>query len=318
VKLHVVIADFRWEDLSCEQNIFSPNGIEIAGFQCDTEEEVLSACKEADGIITTASPISARVIQGMKKCKVISRYGIGYDNVDIKAASAQGIIVCNVPDYCIDEVADHAFTLIMALVRKLNPYAQSVRDGLWDYPLYKPIFRLKGKVLGLVGFGNIARNLARKAQCFGLEIIAFDPHVSGAEMEQLGVSPVSLDQLCRVSDIISVHVPLADSTRGIIGQQQLEKMKPTAILINTARGPVVNEDALISALEAKTIAGAGLDVVTKEPIDINNPLLMMPNVIVTPHMSWYSKEAEEELRIKAANNVLSVLKGENPKYRVNS
>ncbi|MFZ5689080.1 MAG: C-terminal binding protein [Bacillota bacterium] len=318
MKSQVIVTDFPWKDLSCEQNILLPQDIELVGFQCNTEEEVLAACKDADGVITNLSPISAQVIQGMKKCRVISRYGVGYNNVDIKAASNKGIIVCNVPDYCFDEVADHAFALMLALARKLNACIQGARDGSWNYSLYKPIFRLRGKVLGLVGFGSIARNLARKAQSFGLKIVAFDPYVSHEKMEQLAVSPVDLDHLCRVSDIVSIHVPLTDSTRGLIGQRQLEKMKPTAILINTARGPVVDEDALINALQAKMIAGAGLDVVKKEPIDVNNPLLIMPNVIVTPHMSWYSEEAEEELRMKAANNVLSVLKGGNPRYRVNS
>lgn len=314
----VVITDYEYEDLRYEEKVLDSNEIELVKMQCKTEEEVIEACHDADGIINLYAPISSRVINSLTNCKVITRYGVGVDTIDLNSATENGICVGNVPDYGVDEVSDHALALIMSLLRKIAISNQIVKNGTWDANQTKPIRRLNTLTVGLVGFGNIPRRLATKVQALGLNVIVSDPFVSKEIAEERNVSLVSLEQLCEQSDVISAHVPLNNATKGMIGKEQFGLMKKSVYLVNTARGPVVDENALLKALKNGTIAGAGLDVIETEPIQKDHPFLSMDNVILTPHMAGYSEESAVEMRSKTALGITDVLlRGQYPKYLVN-
>ncbi|WP_017727102.1 C-terminal binding protein [Halalkalibacterium ligniniphilum] len=316
----VVITDYEYASLAEEEAVISTidGNVEFVKAQCLTEEEVIEACRDADAIINQYAPISRRVIESLENCKVISRYGVGVNTIDVPAATEKGIIVANVTDYCMDEVSDHAFALLLSCARKVTLLNQHVKAGVWDYKKGIPIFRLRDRVLGLVGFGRIPQTLAKKAQAFGIKVIAADPFVSKEFGEQHGVEIVELHELCRQADYISVHAPLTALTEGLISDEQFKLMKSEAIIINTARGPVIDEKALIRALESNSIAGAGLDVVEEEPIANDSPLLKMDQVILNPHVAWYSEEAQLELKQKTAQNVADVLNGYYPSYVFNN
>lgn len=313
----VVVTDYEYETFAPEQEVLEKIGVELTFAQCRTEDEVIAACKDADALINQYAPITRKVIEHLEKCKVISRYGVGFNTIDVEAATEKGIIVGNVTDYCLDEVSDHAIALLLAHARKITAYNNAVKNNNWDFKVGVPIFRLRGRTLGLVSFGNIPQTVAKKAQVFGLNVIAFDPFVPVEVADALNVQLVTLDELCEKSDYISVHAPLNEHTKGMIGEDQFNKMKKEAFIMNTARGPVIDEQALITALKDGKIAGAGLDVVEQEPIDPNNPLLAMDNVILSPHAAFYSVEAENELKRKTAENVADVLSGYYPTYLVN-
>jgi D-3-phosphoglycerate dehydrogenase len=256
------------------------------------------------------------MIRQMARCRIISRFGIGVDNVDIPAATERGIVVTKVPDYCIDEVSDHAVALLLAAVRKI-PFANSmVHSGRWEMPAVVPIHRLRGTTLGLVGFGRIPQLVAPKAQAFGMRVVAFDPYIPKAVFDSAKVESVDFPQLLKTSDYVSIHAPLLPETQGLFNADAFRQMKRHAYLINTARGPIVDEAALAQALDAGQIAGAALDVMTKEP-PTGSPLLGRPNVIITPHTSFYSEESLNDLETKAAEEVVRVLKGEAPRNPVN-
>ncbi|MFS8514741.1 MAG: C-terminal binding protein, partial [Planifilum fulgidum] len=281
-------------------------------------EEVIAACRDADAILNQYAPLGRRVVEALNRCRVIVRYGVGVNTIDLAAATEKGICVANVPDYCLDEVSDHALALLLNLARRITAADRLVKRGEWDFKRAAPVRRLRGQTVGLVGFGNIPRVLAAKLKPLGFRLIAHDPYVPRSVAEERGVTLVSLDRLCREADIVSVHAPLTAETRGMIGREQLRSMKPRAYLINTSRGPVVDEGALLEALREGWIAGAALDVVEEEPIRPDHPLLSMEQVILTPHMAWYSEEAMEELRTKAAEAVREVLQhGRYPRYLVN-
>ena len=300
--------------MEIERAILSEIDPELILANCNTEDEVIEAAKDADGIINQYAPITRRVIESLKKCKVIARYGVGVDNIDVEAATEHNIIVANVPDYCVDEVSTHAITLMLACARGITLLDRKVRDKKWDFTLAKPLFRTKGKTLGLFGLGRIARMVAQKASGFGLRIIAYDPYVSKVN---IGVKLVELSQLLSDSDFVSIHAPLTVETRHSFGENELKVMKKTAYLINTSRGPVINEKDLYIALKEKWIAGAALDVMEEEPPDWKDPLLKLDNIIITPHISFYSEESYVELKTKTADAVHSVLKGELPRAMVN-
>lgn len=317
-KWKVVVTDWEYADLRHEASVLSHPDIELVPAQCRTEEDVIAACRDADGIINQYAPISRQVIESLDKCKVVTRYGVGVNTIDLDAATERGICVANVPDYCMDEVADHALALLLAWTRKIAIANSYVKQGKWDFKVTQPIHRLRGQVLGLVGFGKIPQSLADKVKSLGLQVLAYDPFVSEDIALQKGVTLVSLDELCSNSDFLSVHAPLTPSTKGMLGQRQFALMKSKAIVINTSRGPVIDEHALIEALQQGLIAGAALDVVEEEPIPNDSPLLAMENVILTPHAAWYSEESAAEMRSKAALGIMDVLvHGEYPKYLVN-
>ncbi|UFJ40781.1 C-terminal binding protein [Brevibacillus humidisoli] len=315
----VVITDWEYPDLRYEQRVFAPyDQIELVPAQCRTEAEVIAACADADAIINQYAPLGADVIAALNRCRVITRYGVGVNTIDLEDATAKGICVANVPDYCQDEVADHALALILAWARKVVRADRHIRAEAWDYKVTKPIYRLRGRRLGLVGFGKIPQALAAKVQPLGIDVVAYDPYCPAEVMEHQGVTAASLEEIMSTSDMVSVHTPLTEETRGMIGKEQFALMKPQTFLVNTSRGPVVDEQALVEALRSGRLAGAALDVVEQEPISRDHPLLAMDNVIFTPHVAWYSEEAEEEMRTKAALGVIDVLvHGEYPRYLVN-
>lgn len=316
-KFKVVVTDFEYDSFVAENEVLNPLGIELTFEQCKTEEDLIAKCKDADALLNQYAPISRKVIESLENCKVISRYGVGYNTVDIDAATEKGIIVGNVTDYCLDEVSDHAMALLLNCARKVTLLNNSVKSGTWNYNVAKPVFRLRGRILGLVGFGNIPQTVARKAQAFGLNVVAYDPFVPEKVALNQNVTLVTLDELLESSDFVSVHVPLNKATEHMISHDQFNKMRKEAFIVNTARGPIIDEAALIQALQEGKISGAGLDVLETEPVAKDNPLLKMDNVIINPHSAFYSKEAEYELQRKTAQNVADVLSGFYPTYLVN-
>ena len=303
-------------------------GVEVGKTFCTTEEELISACSEADAVIgagiriTPGYVFSPKVISNLNKCRLIALASIGYDNVDIAAATEKGVCVANVPYYCLEEVSDHAMALILACARKFYQLFPDIKSGRWstqaDY-LYalKPLHRLSGRTLGLIGFGNVARALVPKARVFGFKIIAYAPHVPSVLFETFEVESVELDRLLKESDFVSLHTALTPGTRRMMGLQQFKKMKPTAYLINTARGELVDEKALYTALSEGLIAGAGLDVLEPEPPGPDNPLLKLDNALITGHFAYYSEESREELFRSPWEEVARVLQGEWPQGLVN-
>jgi D-3-phosphoglycerate dehydrogenase len=254
----------------------------------------------------------------MKNCQIIARYGIGVDTVPLDIATRLGIQVTNVPDYCIEEVADHSLALILALARGIVRGLDQVRAGGWDIPSLRPLRRQQGRTFGLVGFGRIARALAHRARALGYDVVASDPNLSDHAFGGAGVRPVGLDALFASADVISLHAPLTEQTHHLVDARRLATMRPGAILVNTARGGLVDYEAVVAALKAGRLGGAGLDVLESEPPAAGStPVSEVPNLIVTPHLAFYSEEALTELQRKAADQVRNVLIGGKPQYPVN-
>jgi D-3-phosphoglycerate dehydrogenase len=279
-------------------------------------EDILAVGRDADAILVTYAKLPGDLLRQLRRCKAIGRFGLGVDNIDIAAAAELGITVTYVPDYCMQEVSDHAMALLLALARKVPQCNALVQAGRWDMPAVVPIHRLARRVLGLVGFGNIPRALAPKAKAFGLRVVAHDPNVSQQALAAVGVESMSFDRLLEISDFVSIHAPLLPVTRGLFNAEVFGKMKQGACLINTARGPLVDEDALIAALDSGRLAGAALDVVAVEPLPKESRLIGRDNVVLTPHTGFYSVEALNELQTKCAADVARVLSGETPVYPV--
>lgn len=313
----VYLTDYDYPSLAVEIKEFQRAGISFIPTQSHSAQEMIDTCRDADGLVVQYAEISAEIMDGLPRLKVISRYGVGVDTIDLEAATQRGICVVNVPDYCIDEVSNQAFALLLDCWRRVTFLNSAVHRGCWNYAIAKPIMRLRGQKLGLIGFGKIAREVAIKATPFGLDIAAYDPFIKPEAMTALGVAYQPLQQLLRESDIVSVHAPFTKDTYHLINDDALQLMKPVAILINTSRGPIVDEQAVARALHQHKIAGAGLDVLEQEPIRPDDPLLGMENVILTPHISWYSEESEQELKTKVAMGVIEVLNGRIPTYLVN-
>src|SRR5437016_7249721 len=315
-KFFVAVADSVFPNLDPARELLSSIGAEIQLASEPTPDAIMKLAKDADGVLVTYAKITADMIRQMTRCRIISRFGIGVDNVDIPAATERGIVVTKVPDYCIDEVSDHTMALLLSAVRKI-PFANSlVHAGKWEMPAVVPIHRLRGTVLGLVGFGRIPQVVAPKAKSFGMRVVSFDPYIPREVFEHAGVQSVEFGELLKLSDYISIHSPLLPETQGLFNAAIFRQMKPSAYLINTARGPIVDETALAHALDAGQLAGAALDVMPKEP-PTDSPLFGRPNVIITPHTSFYSEESLVDLQTKAAEEVVRVLKGEAPKNPVN-
>jgi D-3-phosphoglycerate dehydrogenase / 2-oxoglutarate reductase len=290
---------------------------EIRMSKSASAEDILAVARDADAILVTYAKLSGDLLRQLKCCKVIGRFGLGVDNIDIPVATELGITVTYVPDYCMQEVSDHAMALLLALVRKIPLSNKLVQAGRWEMPAVVPIHRLAGRVLGLVGFGNIPRVLAPKAKAFGLRVVTHDPFIPQESFTAAGVEGVTFARLLEVSDFVSIHAPLLPTTRGLFNAEVFRKMKKGAFLVNTARGPLVDELALVQALDSGHLGGAALDVVAVEPIANDSPLLGRDNVIVSPHTAFYSVEALNELQTKCATDVARVLSGEKPVYPVN-
>ena len=278
--------------------------------------DILAVARDADAVLVTYAKLPGDLLRQLRRCKAIGRFGLGVDNIDIAAAAELGITVTYVPDYCMQEVSDHAMALLLALARKVPQSNALVQAGRWDMPAVVPIHRLAGRVLGLVGFGNIPRALAPKAKAFGLRVVVHDPYVSQDALVAAGVDSMSFDGLLEISDFVSIHAPLLPATHGLFNAEVFRKMKQGACLINTARGPLVDEDALLAALDSGRLAGAALDVVAVEPLPKGSRLIGRDNVVLTPHTAFYSVEALNELQTKCAADVARVLSGEKPVYPV--
>jgi D-3-phosphoglycerate dehydrogenase len=317
-KFRVVITDFEYDSLLIEQEIMDRADADFVTAQCRTEDEVIAAVQGADGILNQYAPITEKVIENLHNCKVISRYGVGVNTIDLDSATRKGIIVANCTDYCLDEVSDHAMALLLDSARKISFLNGRTKAGTWDYKQAIPVYRLRGRVLGLIGFGRISQNFSMKANAFGLKVVVYDPYITDELAFSYRVERVDLTSLCMESDFISVHLPLTQATKGMIGKKQFSCMKPEAVILNTSRGSVIDETALIEALQSSIIAGAALDVTEEEPLDMNHPFLTMEQVILTPHTAWYSEESERELKRKVAQNVADVLSGFYPSYLANS
>jgi D-3-phosphoglycerate dehydrogenase / 2-oxoglutarate reductase len=313
----VVVTDYVFASLEPERAVLEPLGVKLRPQQCKSEEEIIAFTQDADAILNCYAKITARVIEKLNRCKIIARYGIGVDNVDVAAATRAKILVTNVPDYCIDEVSDHALALLLALARRIASAGGAVKAGNWDIVPHAGIRRLRGQTLGLLGFGKIAKALASKVQPLGMKVLVYDPYVEPVAIADHGAEAASLDRLLTEADAVSIHVPLSPETRNLIGQPELVCMKPTAFVINTSRGGIVDEQALAVALGEGKLGGAALDVLSVEPPPPDHPLRQAPNLILTPHLAFYSRESVIELQTKAAEEVARALKGEPPRSPVN-
>jgi D-3-phosphoglycerate dehydrogenase len=313
----VAVTDHLFSSLDDERELFRRMDAELVEGQCRGEEETIALAREADAILNTYAPMTAKVIQALVKCRVIVRFGIGVDNVAVDAATTRGIMVCNTTDYCIDEVADQAMSFLLACARGLFPSAKIARDAAWDFKQMPRLARIRGQTLGLLGVGRIGSAVSARANGFGMRILGYDPYLSNDAARQIGVQLVDLDTLLKESDFVSIHLPLNSETAGMFGAEAFGKMKPTAFLINVARGKIVSQTALCEALQQKKIAGAALDVLETEPPKPNDTILRLDNVILTPHSAWYSEQSRMDMRRRAVGQVVSVLQGEMPYSLVN-
>jgi D-3-phosphoglycerate dehydrogenase / 2-oxoglutarate reductase len=281
-------------------------------------DDIVAVAKDADAVLVTYAKLTREVLTQFTRCKAIGRFGLGVDNIDLPTAKEKGIAVNYVPDYCIREVSDHAMALLLSLIRKIPLSNKLVQSGRWEMPAVVPIRRIEGTVLGLIGFGHIPRLVAPKAQAFGIKVIAHDPFAKPEVFKAANVESVDLDTLFKTSDYVSVHAPLLPATRGMMNAAAFARMKKGAYLVNTARGPLIDEPALVAALDSGQIGGAGLDVVAAEPLAKDSPLLGRDNVIISPHTAFYSIEALNELQTKCATDVARVLNGEKAVYPISA
>ncbi len=312
----VYFVDNVFDSIETERRVLAEVGAELIDAQCKSEEEVAEVCRDADALLLVYVHLGQLAFSRLPNCRVVVRAGIGVDAIDLEAATAHGVCVANIPDYCIPEVSDHALALILACARRIVEYDRAVHAGVWA-AMAPRIQGLPGQVLGLVGLGKIGQRLARNASALGLRVLATDPYVSREVAAACGAELVSLADLLAAADYVSIHCPLTAQTRHLIGSAQLRQMKPSAFLINTSRGPVVDEAALCEALQAGVIAGAALDVLETEPPAPTNPLLRMPNVIITPHAAYYSQRSSEEQHLRLGQEAARVLTGRYPRALVN-
>jgi D-3-phosphoglycerate dehydrogenase len=315
----IVITDHRFKDVDQERCAVEAEGGDLVVGHATDEQQAAELCKDADGVLTARAPITRHVIEAMAKCRVIVRYGIGVETVDIPAASERGIMVANVPDYCLDEVSDHALTLLLILSRGMVPAMAMAREEKWLIAKMPPLHRLRGQTCGLVGCGQIGSLLVVKVRALGMSAVIYDPYLKETKSREMGAELVSFERLLAESDFISLHAPLNEKTHHIFGERAFGKMKRTAYIINTARGGLIDEPALMAALDGEEIAGAALDVLESETVvtPVRTALVNHPKVIVTPHTAWLSEESRTSLQGKAVAQVLAGVKGERPYGLVN-
>jgi D-3-phosphoglycerate dehydrogenase len=311
----VLVTDYTWPSTEPEAAVLARVGAGLVVAPTGAEDELLELVRDADAILTCFAHVTPRVIAAGNRLRVVGRYGVGTDNIAVDAATARGLPVTNVPVYCTDEVAEHVLGMLLALVRGFALYDRAVRAGDWSLATGQPTRRVAGSTLGVVGFGAIGQTVARKAQGIDMVVIAHDADED--RVRAAGVEPVSLDTLARRADAITVHVPLLDATRHLVDAEFLKAMKPTAYLLNAARGAIVDLDALAAALADGTIAGAGIDVFEPERLPADHPLLQQDRLLATPHTAFYSEESMRDLARHAAENVAAVLRGERPAATVN-
>ncbi|GAA4244860.1 C-terminal binding protein [Dactylosporangium darangshiense] len=320
----IMVADYDFGDVDIERAIAEEAGFALEAHQCKSEEEIIRYGRDADGILTQYASIGATAMDQLPNCRVIARYGTGVDIVDVDAATRHGIQVTNAPnDWCAEEVADHAIALWLCAARKINEYDAAARTGEWRWQTGEPIWRLRGRVFGILGFGAIAQRIAERARPFGVELRSHDPFVDDAQIRAHGVRPVSFDELVEGSDYLVIQAPLTPDTHHLFDSATLARMKPTAMLVNTARGPIVEDAALADALADGVIAGAALDDLEEEPAKRrdwrpDNLLLRLPNTVVTPHAAYYSEQSLRAVRAIAAQEAVRVLTGHSPQSPVNT
>jgi D-3-phosphoglycerate dehydrogenase len=314
---NVLVTDHSWPDVEIERAILGAAGAIIVEPTTLDEMELTELARNADAIITCFRQVSAAAVRASRDLQTVARYGIGVDNIAVEEASKRDVIVSNVPDYCTHEVAEHTIALLLALVRNITQYNSDVRAGKWELKAARALHRLAGQTAGIIGYGRVGRSVATKMAALGLEVLALDRGGHDHAATPSAPERVTLPELLRRSDVVTIHVPLSDGTRSLIGDAELKLMKSTALLINTARGAVVEQAALVRALEHGWIAGAGLDVFEPERLEPDHPLLGFPNVIATPHVAFYSEESLQTLARSAATNVALVLQGHLPLSIVN-
>jgi len=315
-KFEVLITDPYHKSIYIEKEILAEINTEVNIGHCKTEEDVIKIGSNMDGLLVSYVPIGKKVIENLHKCKVIVKYSVGLDNIDLKAATQKKIYVVNVPRYCVEEVSTHTLALLLNLIRKISKYDQSVKRGCWDPLIGDPIFRLENRVLGIIGFGSIGKRVAEKIRPFKLSIIVYDPFVNSKLISEYSAKKVELETLLRQSDYISLHCPLNKYTKHLIDFKEIEIMKKGVFIINTSRGEIINLKALYKAIKDEKIAGAALDVLEKDPPFLTD-IMNTDKIIYTPHVAWNSVEAETELRKSAAQEVKRVLEGGRPLNLVN-
>jgi D-3-phosphoglycerate dehydrogenase len=317
--MNIVITDHRFPDVAQERRAVESSGGTLVDAQTTDEQELCKICRDADGVLTARAAITRRVIEAMQHCRIIVRYGIGVDTVDVPAATERGILVANVPDYCIDEVSDHALTLLLMLSRQMISAIALARQDRWVMSNMPPLHRLRGQICGLVGCGKIGSLLAGKVAQLGMSVLIHDPYLSESRCREMGAELVSFDALLTRSDFISLHAPLNEKTHYLFGETAFAKMKSGASIINTSRGGLIDEKALLAALDAGKIFGAGLDVLESETAvtPVRTALVNHPKMIVTAHTAWLSVEARATLQLRAIEQVLDCLRGETPYGLIN-
>ncbi len=319
----VVISDYDFGDVEVERGILEAAGLRVVALQAKSEDDLIGEARNCDAVINQYARVGAKTIAAMERCKVIARYGVGVDIVDVDAATARNILVTNVRDYCTDEVAEHAMAMLLALVRKLPQYDRATHTGVWRWQAGQPIYRMSGRIMGIVSFGRIGRAIAARAKAFGLRILVYDPYVADDVVTACGVERADRDAVIAQSDYLMMQVPMTPETRQFLGDSELRRMKPDAIIVNTGRGPTIDNAALAMALRENRIAGAGLDDLEEEPAKRRSwnpggsPLMALENVLVTPHCAYYSEESIRMAREVAAAEVVRILTGQRPHNPVN-
>jgi D-3-phosphoglycerate dehydrogenase len=311
-----IITDHNFPSLEPQRTVLESAGFHLRAAEpsCRTEEDIIERCGDGDVLLVQWAPVTRRVLSAMPRVRCIVRYGVGVNNFDLDAARELGVTAANVPDYCVEEVSDHAIAMILALGRRIPQDDAQIRRGDWGIAKYLPLPAFRSLTLGLLGFGAIGRRVAEKIRCFGFRIIASDPHVADSVFREHAVEPVNWDRLLETADILSLHTPLLPGTKHIINRHSIERMRPGALLINTSRGPLVKEQDLIEALRQGRLAGAGLDVFEVEPLPPNSPLRELHNVILTSHAASVSDKASLQLQIKAAEAARDFLLGQRPRF----
>ena len=317
MKYTVLMTDYAWPSVEPERKVLSEIGAELIVAETGAEDELVSLAPQADGILTCWEQTTTAVVRAADRCKVIGRCGIGLDNIDVETATELGIVVTNVPAYCIDEVSDHAMALLLACARKISLFDREVKRGNWVRDVGPPVYRIRGKTLGIIGFGKIGRAVVSKAKAFGLNVIVYSPSLHLQVAKSHDVHKVELPELLARSDFITVHAPLNADTDKLLGKEQFRQMKRTAYVINTSRGGIIDTTALYTALEQGWIAGTGLDVLTEEPPATDEPLIGLDNAVITPHAAFASEESTHDLEVSAARAVADVLIGKMPESVVN-
>jgi D-3-phosphoglycerate dehydrogenase len=314
----VLVTDHPAPDTAIEARMLETVGGVLRVAPTGAEDELVAMAADADAILTCFKHVTPAVVRAAPNLRVIGRYGVGVDNIAVSTASELGIPVTNVPVYCVDEVAEHALALMLTLARGTALYDASVREGAWDLALGMPLHRISGSTLGIIGFGHIGQAVATRARALGLTLLVNDRSATEADVAPFGARLAGLDELLAASDVVSLHVPLTPETTGLIDARRLALMRPNAILINCARGAIVDLDALAEALAERRIAGAGLDVFVPERLPVDHPLVGLRNVALTPHVAFYSEESIAELQARATQNVIDVLTGVRPEHIVNA